>query len=126
MDAFNPLNKDDMTQQTFHDILVPPLNAVEAGTARTIQEKFEKFHAINPTVFNLLVALARQMKSRGRRKIGIGMLYEVLRWNYYQSTDDPNSDYKLCNNYRSRYARKMMAEHHELQDFITFRELRTL
>ena len=101
------------------------LRQVESEPGLTIQERFELFHAANPHVLNLLVALARQMKSRGRKRVGIGMLYEVLRWNYYQSTDDPTSDYKLCNNYRSRYARKIMADNPDLDKFITFRELRT-
>jgi hypothetical protein len=42
------------------------------------------------------------------------MLYEVLRWNYYMTTDSED-DYKLSNDFRACYARKIMAENLDLK-----------
>lgn len=72
------------------------------------REKFEQFHAANPQVYEALEDLAGTLVSKGRSKIGIGFLCEVLRWNYYMNTDDPNSDFKINNNYRPYYARLLI------------------
>ena len=74
----------------------------------THREKFEAFHSANPQVYKALEELAETLVTRGRSKIGIGFLCEVLRWNYYMNTDDPNSDFKINNNYRPYYARLLI------------------
>lgn len=91
----------------------------------TIQDQFLAFHRLNPWVYRELVSLARQMKARGRQEIGIGMLWEVLRWNYYQQTAG-DSEWKLNNNFRSRYARLIMASEPDLFDIFETRILRSL
>lgn len=90
---------------------------------RTIQERFAEFHRLNPWVYEKLVGLARQM-TKHRQHIGIGMLFEVLRWNYYQSTTDPNAKWKLNNVYRSRYARLIAGTEPDLRDVFEQRELK--
>lgn len=71
-----------------------------------MDQQFREFHEANPKVYAELLALTRQAHERGRKKIGIGMLFEVLRWNRFIQTSDP--DFKLNNNWRSRYARMIM------------------
>lgn len=93
---------------------------------KTIQESFETFHKVNPHVYRHLVDLARSLVNRGHKMIGIGMLFEVLRWNYMMSTTDPSSEFKLCNNYRSRYARLIMRQESDLDGVFSTRGLRTL
>ena len=80
---------------------------------KSIQENFVAFHETNPAVYFALQKLANQMWERGRRRIGIAMLFEVLRWDYYLNTNDPNSEFKLNNNYRAHYARMLMSNHPE-------------
>jgi len=53
---------------------------MESLTKITIDAQFEEFHRNNPEVYEELVRLARQMKARGHKQIGIKMLWEVLRW----------------------------------------------
>lgn len=96
---------------------------VAAAPADTIEEAFLNFHQANPWVYRALVQLARDMVRRGRRRIGIGMLFEVLRWQWTLGTVDPASDFKLNNNYRSRYARLIMATEHDLGDVFETRVL---
>lgn len=80
---------------------------------KSIKESFVEFHKANPAVYFALQKLAAQMWERGRRRISIKMLFEVLRWDYYLSTNDPNSDFKLNNNYTAYYARMLMLNHPE-------------
>lgn len=75
---------------------------------RTIDEAFAVFHAENPQVYAELRMLALRARRRGATRIGIGMLFEVLRWRQTLRTD--GDAYKLNNNYRSRYARMLMRE----------------
>jgi len=80
----------------------------------SIPARFAKFHAGNPQVYDSLVALARQFRSRRPdAKLGIAMLYEVLRWNFYISTDS-DEPYKLTNDFKAFYARMIMDQEDDL------------
>lgn len=89
----------------------------------TIDEAFTAFHAANPWVYTALVRLARSLHDRGHNRVGIGMLFEVLRWNWSLHTIDPTSDYKLNNNLRSRYARLIAEQEADLADVFELRKL---
>ena len=122
----------DQTGNLFNDGPPPPVDGNGDDTAgdepdrprrRTIAERFDAFHDANPWVYDALVGLARDLVNRGRRRIGIGMLYEVLRWQYYRATTDEASDFKLSNDYRSRYARLIMDNESDLAGVFELREL---
>ena len=113
------------TQQGTLDLRMEPLRPLPTYLqVPTIQHQFEDFHASNPFVYEALEALAERLVRRGRQKVGIGMLFEVLRWQWAMQTDDPSSDYKLNNNYRSRYARLLMENHPEWVGLFETRELK--
>ncbi len=81
----------------------------------SLAKKFEEFHANNPHVYQALVALARRFRERRRgAQTGIGMLYEVLRWEYYLNTNSED-EYKLSNSYRAFYARLIMQNETDLE-----------
>src|SRR5829696_1211728 len=90
-------------------------------TPTRLDREFFEFHAKNPAVYRELVKLARQAKEAGRHKVGIKMIYEVVRWTRFLETSDP--DWKLNNNYHSRYARLIMDQELDLQDIFELREL---
>ena len=99
------------------DLFPDPTGApvfVPYSTTGGIESSFLAFHKANPWVYAALVSLARDLLARGRRRQGIGMLFEVLRWQWYRTTADPSSDFKLNNNYRSRYARLIMEREEDL------------
>jgi len=89
----------------------------------TIQDRFEEFHAANPTVYTTLVKLARQAKAKGRR-VGIRHLWDVMRWEMFMNVTDEDSDYKLNDIYYSRYSRLIMDTEKDLDGFFEIRELR--
>ena len=92
----------------------------------TIQESFEQFHHRHPNVLHQLAELGLLAVRRGRTKIGIGQLFEVLRWErMIAGLPDGGEAFKLNNNYRSRYARLIMARYPELDGMFDTRELRT-
>jgi hypothetical protein len=103
------------------DYFQPVIPGTSGGT---IQERFEEFHRLNPWVYQALVALAKEMAGEGHRKIGIRMLYEVVRWKYLTSTTDPSSEFKLNDHYHSRYVRLIVERNPELSEFFETRKLR--
>jgi len=94
---------------------------------RSIQQQFEEFHARHPDVYRTLCRLARRAKGAGRSKIGMRMLFEVIRWEWIiAGLPDEAEEFKLNNNYISRYARRIMAQEPDLEGFFPIRALRAL
>ena len=90
---------------------------------KTIDQAFDDFNREHPEVYSELVRLARQLKSRGHKRYGIGSLFEVIRWHRaLQSRDE--AGFKVNNNFRSRYARLIMQRESDLAGFFETRELR--
>jgi hypothetical protein len=94
-----------------------------SGVGDTLQAQFESFHAANPWVFRALERLAADYLRTGARRVGIGMLFEVLRWHYGRATQ--GDSFKLNNSYRSRYVRLLLDRHPDWADRFETRELRT-
>lgn len=88
----------------------------------TIEQQFVAFHHENPQVYKALVDMARRWKQAGNEVCGIGMLFEVLRWEVGIATR--GDQFTLNNNYRSRYARLIAANEPDLADMFHMRRLR--
>lgn len=87
---------------------------------QTLQEKFVNYHLRNPRVYEHLVRLARRAKAAGKTSVGIGHLWEVMRW---ETWIEGNDSLKLNNSYRSRYARLIMDREIDLAGFFETRKL---
>lgn len=86
----------------------------------TIAERFEAFHRANPHVYQTLVRLAREwVNTTGRRKLGIGMLFERSRWDLAIQTN--SEDFRLNNSHRSFYSRLIQAQEPDLRDLFELR-----
>lgn len=94
----------------------------EHSSALSIQERFEAFHKLNPWVAGQLVRLARKYLVMGRPRVGIKHLFEILRWDYAASTQ--GADFKLDNNFPSRYVRLISAQTPEIAHLFEQRQLR--
>jgi len=91
-----------------------------------IDRQFWRFHQRHPEVYDELRSMCFRARARGRTRLGIGMLFEVLRWNrIIEGLPDETEDFKLNNNYRSRYARLLMEREPELAGFFSTRRLTT-
>jgi hypothetical protein len=93
------------------------------NTNMTIQTQFEDFHMANPHIYTEIVSMAREWKKVGKRKLGIGMVFEVLRWNTAITTK--SLDFKLNNNYRSRYVRLIEEQESDLVGIFRTRVLQS-
>ena len=86
----------------------------------TAYDRFLAFHEQNPNVYQELETLALRLHERGRKWIGMRMLWETLRYNNLEtSTADP---YRLNNSHVSFYARLLLKHHPELAGAIEIRE----
>jgi len=90
----------------------------------SIKTDFLRFHGENPDVFDDLVMLARRAKHAGATKYGIAAVFEVLRWSRLMEKR-AGEPFKLNNNYRALYARKVMATCPDLANFFEIRVLRS-
>ena len=91
----------------------------------SIAQEFQRFHRANPQVYSTLVDLAREAQEKGRRRIGIGMLWEVMRWHMFLQTDSEDA-WSLNNTFRSRYARMIMRRERDLEGIFEVRGLRSV
>lgn len=88
----------------------------------SIEVQFLAFHGMNPWIYTRLVEMTYELRNRGHQRVGMAMLFEVLRWQAAMSTVHAG-DFKLNNNFRSRYARKIMADHPDLDGIYETRTL---
>jgi len=86
-----------------------------------LDDAFYDFHEANPHVYRMLVAMARRLKARGIDHYSIRKLWHVMEWEYIFKVS-ANSDFKLNNNYTSRYARLIMEQEPDLDGFFEVRE----
>ena len=79
------------------------------------------FHKKNPHVYKTLVIRCKQWRNRHpKKKIGIRMLWEAMRWDILMQTDAPD-DFKLNNNHTSYYARLIMNNEPDLAGIFDIR-----
>lgn len=79
-----------------------------------IKEAFLEFHYENPQVYSRLCALAREWRRAGHAKLGIATLFEKLRWEWHVTGLRDLDGFKLNNNFRALYARKIMDDNPDL------------
>lgn len=93
---------------------------------KSIEESFERFHEDNPEVLDLLIKYSRQVKARGFQHYSMDAIYHRVRWHYNIETHrDPNDEFKLNNNFTSRYARMIMEMCPDLKGFFETRVLKS-
>ncbi len=90
----------------------------------TIEHRFREFHQANPHIYENLVRMAKTWRERHpNRRLGIRMLWEAMRWDFAMRTD-PLDEFKLNDNFPSRYARLIMQQEPDLDDVFELRKLR--
>ncbi len=90
----------------------------------TIEEAFQRFHAENPWILEQLLTMTEKLHRGNRKRYGIGMLWEVLRWHVAIGEIKTDEDFKLNNNFRSRYVRLIVKLHPEYEQMFEMRVLR--
>ena len=76
----------------------------------------------HPDVYLMLVIFARKARQAGHNRYSVNTIWERLRW--HSDVEARCGGYKLNNNFRALYARKVMAEHADLAGFFELRPCR--
>lgn len=90
-----------------------------AGTT-DLERKAIAFDQANPGVYVRLVELAREARRHGRRRIGIKLLFERMRWDNVTRTKGDR--YVLNNSYTAYFARKLERLNPELRGMFVTRK----
>lgn len=83
--------------------------------------KFNNYHQENPQIWEAFKKYSFEAKQRGFKNYSAYSIFEIIRWHTDVSARDK---YKVNNNYRPDYARKMMEEFPDFKDFFRVRELK--
>lgn len=89
---------------------------------KTIDARFEAFHRENPIVYRTLVRLAREALRHGKKRIGMKSLWERMRWHIWLETR--GDEFRLNNDFTSRYARLIEQQESDLAGIFETRRLR--
>lgn len=89
--------------------------------AAHIQEAFEKYHKANPHVFEFFKHFSTQAKKSGMQQFSANAIFERMRW--HLNIETIGEPFKLSNNYRAYYARKLMKECPEFEGFFKIKQL---
>lgn len=82
------------------------ITKVEGISKMPTDQAFHAFHRANPWVVRELEKIAWEMIRSGRKKIGIQACVEIFRWETRRHTI--SHDFKINNNFCSRYARMIL------------------
>ena len=82
---------------------------------------FKTYDRENPQIYEGFVKFAKEAKLRGFKNYSAYSIFELMRWHTGTSG---KGEFKLCNNYRPDYARKLMAEYPEFEGFFRIKELK--
>jgi hypothetical protein len=92
-----------------------------------LQERFEAFDAAHPEVYEEIVRLARTMLTKKKQHkikyLSMAMIFEYMRMQFVFESRHDREPYKLSNDFRSRYARKIMEQCPEFDGAFKLRDL---
>ena len=83
---------------------------------------FKKYDQENPKIWESFKKFSFEAKEKGFKNYSANGIFEVIRWH---TELDSIGFYKVDNNYRADYARKMMNEFREFEGFFRVRELKS-
>lgn len=79
-----------------------------AETRLGIDERFEIFDRANPLVWDWFRKFANELREMGRTRISADSILHRCRWEAISSTRS-DDEFKINNDFTSRYARKLIA-----------------
>ncbi|WP_406515585.1 hypothetical protein OH809_24975 [Streptomyces sp. NBC_00873] len=101
---------------------IQPVQQPAIHPGQSIQQRLEAFHDLNPWVLRHLEALTTDCVAKGFKRVGIGTLFELLRWRYGEATQ--GDVFRLNNNFRSRYVRLLIERNAQWAPLFETRALR--
>lgn len=81
---------------------------------------FKKYDSENPVIWQLFQRFTREAKAKGFKTYSSNGIFEIMRWH---TAANGNDNFKVNNNFRPDYARKMMRAYPEFKGFLRVRKL---
>ncbi len=88
---------------------------------KQIEAQFKIYHEANPHVFESFKKFATEVKNMGKEQYSANSIFERMRW--HTEIETVGERFKLSNNYRAYYARKLMDEYPEFYGFFRIKQL---
>jgi len=88
---------------------------------KALEDQFQTYDQENPHIYRLFKRFAREALDRGYKNYSANAIFERIRW--YVDVETEGDQFKINNNYRPYYARKLMGEDSVFKDFFRVREL---
>ena len=90
-------------------------------SGKSIDEAFRDFHKKNPQVYAWFQKYFFHLQRKGRKKIGAKMLIERIRFEVFMKTT--GEDFKINNNFTSRYVRLFIREYPQYKSYFELRAI---
>lgn len=91
----------------------------------TLEQQFWKFDKAHPSVYRMIVHLARGLKKQGFRTYSLDAIFHRIRWHHYVKRNRQEDGFKLNDHYTSFYARLVMSREPDLSEFFETRKQRS-
>jgi hypothetical protein len=95
------------------------------STEKTPESAFWNFDKMHPSVYRMIVHLARGLKKQGFKTYSMDVLFHRIRWHAYVKRNRSQEAFKLNDWYTSFYARLVMEREPDLADFFQIRKQRS-
>jgi hypothetical protein len=92
---------------------------------KTPESAFWSFDRHHPSVYRMLVHLARGLKKQGFKSYSMDALFHRVRWHHYVKRNRSQEAFRLNDWYTSFYARLIMEREPDLVDFFEIRKQRS-
>lgn len=83
-------------------------------------QKARIFDEENPYIYKIFTQCALQALKAKHNRYSANGIFEYIRW--FRTVEKKDNTYKMNNNYRAYYARKLMAMDNRFVDFFEIRE----
>lgn len=98
-------------------------NELFGGYPQSVKDRFKKFHAANPQVYDLFRKLAFKMRSTGRDRYSARTIIEVIRWDFDLKTY--GEVFQINGDFVPIYVRLLIYHHPEFREFFELRRVRS-
>ncbi len=103
--------------------VLPGFAQPEVVECETLEQRTDRWLALNPWVLDELERLADERIGDGVPRFGVKALVERLRWDWSKGRTE-GDHWRLNNSYTSRLARRLIERRPEFADYIETRELK--
>lgn len=91
---------------------------------KTAEQRFLEYHRENPMIYRLFIKFAEEAWNAGFRRFSAETIINRIRW--YVNVETRGDTFKINNNYKPFYARKLVEEFPKFDGFFEFREQKSV